>query len=280
MDTGKSVQRENVRQESVGNLDEIGNFQSQNERRRMAHIIMIHGSWSGGWMWDRVIPILAAAGHSAEAPTLLGADPGGTRFPSRPIAAWADQIAARVRKAAGPVVLVAQSRGGLVISEVAERVPERVGYLVYAAAFLLPDGASLGGTIQSAHPGAAPIFSVDTATGMTAVLPEALEKIYSKTPAHWIEVARAKQCLEPLAAIATPISVSDERFGSVPRAYIEATEDQVMPLTLQRSMQARLPCDPVYTIASDHVLPSSAPDELARRIVEIANRVDNPARLR
>jgi pimeloyl-ACP methyl ester carboxylesterase len=240
----------------------------------MAHIIMIHGSWSGGWMWDRVVPMLIAAGHSAEAPTLLGAEPGGTQFPSQPITAWADQIADRVREATGPVVLVAQSRGGLIISEVAERIPERVGYLVYAAAFLLPDGASLGATIQNAHPDAAPIFSVDPATGMTAVLPEALERIYSNTPARWVEVARANQCLEPLAAITTPISVSEARFGSVPRAYIEATKDQVMPLSLQRSMQARLPCGPVFTIESDHVLPSSAPEELANRLIEIANRID------
>src|ERR1700753_2966448 len=105
----------------------------------MAHIIMIHGSWSGGWMWDRVVPILTAAGHSAEAPTLLGADPGGTEFPAQPISAWADQLAARAREAKAPVVLVAQSRGGLIISEVAERVPKRVGYLVYAAAFMLTD---------------------------------------------------------------------------------------------------------------------------------------------
>ena|ERR1700722_2228812 len=243
----------------------------------MAHIIMIHGSWSGGWMWDRVVPILIAAGHSAEAPTLLGADPGGAQFPSQPITVWADQIAARVREAKGPVVLVAQSRGGLIISEVAERIPERVGYLVYAAAFLLPDGASISGTLQSAHPGAAPIFSVDPAAGMTTVLPEALERIYSKTPARWVEVALANQCLEPLAAITTPISVSEERFGSVPRAYVEATEDQVVPLSLQRSMQARLPCDPVFTIESDHVLPSSAPEELAKHLIEITNRVDCPS---
>ena len=230
-------------------------------------------------MWDQVGPILIAAGHSAEAPTLLGADPGGAEFPPQPIAAWADQIAGRVREAKGPVVLVAQSRGGLIISEVAERVPERVAYLVYAAAFLLPDGASLAGTLQSAaDPGAEPIFSVDPVAGMTAVLPEALERIYSNTPSRWVEVARANQCSEPLAVMTTPISVSEERFGSVPRAYIEATEDQVMPLSLQRSMQARLPCDPVFAIESDHVLPSSAPEELARHIIEIANRVDRSSR--
>ena len=101
-----------------------------------------------------------------------------------------------------------------------------------------------------------------------------MEKIYSKTPARWIEVARANQCLEPLATITTPIAVTEKRFGSEPRAHIEATEDQVLPLSLQRSMQAQLPCDPVFSIDCDHVLPSSAPDLLTNHLIEIANRVD------
>jgi pimeloyl-ACP methyl ester carboxylesterase len=122
---------------------------------------------------DRVIPLLTEAGYTAEAPTLLGADPADEGFPAGPIKGWADQVADRVRAVTGLVVLVAQSRGGLVISEVAERVPERIGYLVYASAFLIPDGGSLGATIQGAHPDAPPIFTVDEA-GMTTVLAEAL----------------------------------------------------------------------------------------------------------
>jgi pimeloyl-ACP methyl ester carboxylesterase len=242
----------------------------------MAHIIMIHGAWSVGGMWDRVVPLLTAAGHSVEAPTLLGAHPTDAGFPSEPISGWADQIADHVRAAKGPVILVAQSRGGLVISEVAERVPERIGYLVYAAAFLVLDGASLASSVQSTDPDAPLLFTVDEA-GMTTVLPEAFAKIYSKTPAHWVDVARANQCGEPIAAITTPISVSEARFGSVPRAYIEATEDQVLPLSLQRSMQAQLPCDPVFSIDADHVLPTSAPDQLAKHIIEIAKSVDRQA---
>lgn len=238
---------------------------------------MIHGSWSGGWMWDRVVPLLTAAGHSAEAPTLLGADPGGSEFPTQPIDAWADQIAARVREAEGPVVLVAQSRGGLIISAVAEKIPERIGYLVYVAAFLLPDGASLASTLQGVHSDAPPMFSVDQA-GMTALLPEALERIYSRTPARWVEVARANQCPEPVAVITTPISVTEARFGSVPRAYVESTEDQVLPLSVQRSMRAQLPCDPVFSIPADHVPPFSAPDQLAAHLIGIADRVDRQAR--
>ena len=162
-------------------------------------------------------PHPGSAGHSAEAPTLLGADPGGAQFPSQPITAWADQIAARVREAEGPVVLVAQSRGGLIISEVAERIPERVGYLVYAAAFLLPNGATVGGTIQSAHPSAAPIFSVDPATGMTTVLPEALERIYSRT-------LRAGSKLRAQTSASSPLQRSQPQSRSAMRGSARCGE--------------------------------------------------------
>jgi pimeloyl-ACP methyl ester carboxylesterase len=239
----------------------------------MSHFIMIHGSWSVGQMWERGVPLLKAAGHTTDAPTLLGAGRHDSEFPDKPISSWADQVAALVRKADRPVVLVAQSRGGLVISEVAERVPELVGYLVYVSAFLLQDGSSLAGTVQSAHPGAPPIFTVDK-SGMTTLIPEMFDRIYSNTPTQWVEVARNNQRLEPLAAITTPISISEARFGSVPRAYVETTEDQILPLGLQRSMQAKLPCNPVFSIATDHVPPTSAPEELASYLIEIANLVE------
>jgi pimeloyl-ACP methyl ester carboxylesterase len=247
---------------------------TQHSRRTMAHVIMIHGSWSTGRMWDRVVPLLEAAGHSAEAPTLPGAASTDSCFPHQPISSWADQVADLVRAARERVILVAQSRGGLIISEVAERIPERIGYLIYASAFLVRNGASLASTVQNAHPGAPALFDVN-ATGMTTLRPDAFARIYSKTPAPWVDIARANQCGEPIAAVTTPVSITEARFGSVPRAYVEATEDQVLPLSVQRSMQAELPCDPVFSIDdADHVLPTSAPERLAEHIIEIANRID------
>lgn len=88
------------------------------------------------------------------------------------------EIAERVHSAPGPVAIVGQSRAGVVISEVAERVPERIGYLVCAAAFLLADGKSLASILKKGHPHAAPIFTVDT-PDMTAVLPDPSTAIYS-----------------------------------------------------------------------------------------------------
>jgi hypothetical protein len=95
------------------------------------------------------------------------------------------------------------------------------------------------------------------------------------TPAHWVEIARSNQCREPFSAMITPISITEARFGSIPRAYIEATEDQVVPLAFQRSMQTLLPCDPVFSIKADHAPLSSAPEALAEHLVAIADTVDH-----
>lgn len=38
----------------------------------MATFVLVHGAWSGGWMWRDVAHMLRAAGHEAFTPTLTG----------------------------------------------------------------------------------------------------------------------------------------------------------------------------------------------------------------
>ncbi len=42
----------------------------------MSAFLLIHGAWHGAWCWDRVVPLLRAAGHDVMTPDLpaLGAD--------------------------------------------------------------------------------------------------------------------------------------------------------------------------------------------------------------
>ena len=56
---------------------------------------------------------------------------------------WVDHICHIVDTASEPVVLVGHSRAGIIISEVAERRPEKIAVLVILAAYLLRDGESL-----------------------------------------------------------------------------------------------------------------------------------------
>lgn len=54
------------------------------------------------------------------------------------LASWADFVADLVATARDPVALVGHSRGAVVVSEAAERMPARVHVLVYLTAFLVP----------------------------------------------------------------------------------------------------------------------------------------------
>jgi pimeloyl-ACP methyl ester carboxylesterase len=56
--------------------------------------------------------------------------------------AYADAVCEALAEAE-PAVVVGHSMGGLVISEVAERIPEKVKALVYLTAYLLAPGQSL-----------------------------------------------------------------------------------------------------------------------------------------
>ncbi len=237
----------------------------------MATYIFVSGAWHAGWCWERVAPLLQAAGHTAIAPDLLGMGADRTPLSSVSLAAWADQIAQLIRSVDEQVILVGHSRGGVVISEAAERVPDQIRTLVYVTAFLVPSGQSLA-TMAAQAPesqlAANLTFSED---GSTTVNPDAVGAIfYNQTDEAWLERAKARLCPEPVAALVTPLQLTDEHFGRVRRAYIECSDDKIIPLSLQRSMQNALPCEPVFTIATDHSPFYSAPEELAACLLKLA----------
>src|SRR5262249_18764246 len=141
-----------------------------------------------------------------------------------------------------------------VISEVAERVPDRIHRLVYLTAFLLEQGQSLG-DIASRHPDVGPAAAIRPAADPTRValdLDLAIPIFSGLCSEADARAAATRLTPEPLAALTTPVEISPDRFGRVPRAYVEATQDRAISLQMQREMQAALPCHPVITLACDH----------------------------
>jgi pimeloyl-ACP methyl ester carboxylesterase len=242
----------------------------------MATYVFIAGAWHGSWCWSEVKPMLEDAGHRVLTPDLIGMEPGVLETPARPISAWADQISDILRAERDPVILVGHSRAGLVISEVAERVPEKIGLLVYLSAFLLKDGETLDEIARAATNNAALSQSVTFRDDGTSVLtPEGIERFfYNKTPEHFVQVARERTVAEPAAAFVTPIHVTDQRFGSVMRAYIECAHDNAVPLSTQRAMQEATPVAITAHLDSDHSPFFSAPSQLVETLEAVRRRAD------
>jgi len=111
----------------------------------MATIVLVHGSWHGGWCWKRVRARLQQAGHAVFTPTLTGlCESVHLASPSNDLQTHIDDVVNLLRwEELEDVILCGHSYAGLVITGVAEAVPERIRSLVYLDAFLAEDGQSL-----------------------------------------------------------------------------------------------------------------------------------------
>ena len=111
----------------------------------MSTYVLVHGAWHGGWCWKRVRAALQSLGHEVYAPTLTGvADRAHLLSPQVDLETHiADIINVIQWEDLSDVVLCGHSYGGCVISGVADRIPDRIGALVYLDAFVLENGQSL-----------------------------------------------------------------------------------------------------------------------------------------
>lgn len=216
------------------------------------------------------MPLLSARGHRVIAPDLIGMGPDAARLGEASVAAWAAQIAGIVRAEPEPVVLVGHSRGGVVISEVAEMVPDRIVRLVYVAAFLLPDGQSIASAIQAEGVDTAAMLAPGARGGLKVRHELAAGLFYNTSLPKWAERAGERLTAEPAGSLVHPVRVTAERFGLVPRGYVECLQDRAVPITLQRRMQALWPCEKVVTLDTDHSPFYSAPGELAAALEDMA----------
>ncbi len=111
----------------------------------MATFVLIHGGWGGGWEWREVEGLLRAQGHDATRPTLSGL--GERVHLASPAVTLDTHIEDVVRhlefEGLVDVVLCGHSYGGMVVTGVAERVPDRLRRVVYVDAFVPNDGESL-----------------------------------------------------------------------------------------------------------------------------------------
>jgi len=239
----------------------------------MSTYVLVHGAWHGAWCWYRIVPRLTRAGHTVFAPDLPSLGRDRTPIAAVSLATWADSICGVIDAASEPVTLVGHSRGGIVISEVAERRPTKVAMLVYLTAFLLRDGESVPQVVQDAAYAAslltANLVMAPDQTSMTIKESAVKDAFYGESPDE--DVALAKMLLAPEATVpgATPVHLTEHGFGRVPRVYIECLRDRAIPLALQRKMYANLPCHKVFSIDTDHSPFFSAPDKLVEHLMAL-----------
>lgn len=239
----------------------------------MAMFVLVHGGAHGGWCWEKLVPELRNRGHRVVAPDLPGMGADRTPLKQVSLGGWGEFIASLAAQSEEPVVLVGHSRGGPVIGEAAERAPEAVLGLIYLSAVMIPAGM----TTMAAFAGQ-PTELMDTATltpdGLGFILDREVARrwFYHRAARADADAALDRLCPEPIAPNQAPMTVTAQRWGRLPRAFIECSDDRALPLALQRDFQKALPCDPVITLDSDHSPFLCMPAQLASHLDAIAVR--------
>jgi pimeloyl-ACP methyl ester carboxylesterase len=107
--------------------------------------VLVHGAWGGGWAWRDVESRLRARGHAVYRPTLTGLGErvhlaNGTVGLETHITDVVNVIRFENLE---DIVLMGHSYGGMVITGVADRVPERIRRLIYVDAMVPESGESV-----------------------------------------------------------------------------------------------------------------------------------------
>ena len=237
----------------------------------MSTFLLIHGAWHGGWCWHKVSPLLQARGHTVLTPDLPALGIDRTPLASATLQSYTDRVCEALAGCGESVYLVGHSMGGIAITQAAEAMPQRVRTLVYLTAFLLPTGRSLIEEAQ-ADTGSAVLPNLVFASDQSSatVKPDAIRDVfYADCSPSDLALAQALLVPQAAAPFATPVQTTAERWGSVPRVYIECTADHAISLATQRSMQARLPCKRVLTMSTSHSPFLSAPQALAGHLLSL-----------
>lgn len=116
---------------------------AQNKPQQPVYVL-VHGAWHGGWCWDKVAKNLRAKGDLVYTPTLSGMAEYKNQLDTmiNLDTHIMDIVNLIVKQNLHHVILVGHSYGGVVISGVADRIPERLEKLIYLDALLVENGQS------------------------------------------------------------------------------------------------------------------------------------------
>jgi len=219
--------------------------------------VIVHGAWGGGWDWRGIDSILTREGHAVYRVTLTGL---GERVhlasPSIGLATHIDDVVNAIEwEQLTSVVLIGHSYGGMVITGVADRIPQRIKRLIYLDAFLPESGESVKDLAGSQF---GPFIASNTANGMIQTPWERPERPVPKDVPH------------PLKTFTDTLVLSNPSARTLPATYIltldkGASEDQFSPFARRAAARGWQ----VLRMEADHVPERSAPGALAELLRQV-----------
>jgi pimeloyl-ACP methyl ester carboxylesterase len=237
----------------------------------MGTYVLVHGAWHTGKELEPVANFINAAGHNAYTPTLKGNRPGdlktvGLDEAIRSIVDYVDE------NRLNEVVLVGHSYGGMVITGVADRVPDRIRRLVYWNAFVPNNGECLNDMVPPHYVALFDKIAAERGDG-SVVLPF---PIWREAFINDVDLETAQRAYDvlnphPLKTLTDKISLKTNPADlTVAKSYINCTEDISLPhhYPWHPRLSQKLGLFRLVQVPGSHELCFSNPGRLAQAIMD------------
>ena len=235
----------------------------------MATFMLVHGSSCGGWVWNKIAPTLRLAGNDVFTPTLSGvSDRSHLANCDIDLNTHAtDVINLIINEDLSQVVLVGHSYAGMVITAVAEKIPERLSRVVYLDAYLPENGQSeLDLWPKSMR---REIMSDEIAKKGFRQPPTA-EFLGVSDPrlAEWINVRLTPH---PMACYTQPVQVTNPLSAALQHTFILCTAGPTTPVFSTFAQRAKNKGWQVNEMPTGHLVMFTMPVELAQLLQNLTS---------
>ncbi len=187
--------------------------------------VLLHGAWHGGWCWRDIVGPLRAAGHRVFTPTQTGLGER-SHLLGRNITLdtfVADLVNVLEWEDLSDVILVGHSFGGIAITGAADRVPQRIGHLVYLDSLLLQNGQSPFSQIPAETTAARRKLAQEFSGGVSMPVPDPTAfGVTDPVATKWL---KAKCTPHPLSTYESELRLKNPVGNGLPATYIAVKPD-------------------------------------------------------
>lgn len=188
----------------------------------MACFVLVHGAWHGGWCWQRVQRLLAAAGHEAHAPTLTGlGERAHLMSPAITLETHiADVVGLLEAQELSEVVLAVHSYAGMIGTAIADRMGARLRHLVYVDAVVPQPGESWSAAHSPAIR-ASRLAAAQASPDHSLPVPDPALYGLAGTDLDWV---RRRLTPHPGHTYSASLDFEPRRVAQVPRTFINCMQ--------------------------------------------------------
>ncbi len=241
----------------------------------MSTFLLVHGAWHNARCWERVVPLLEAAGQQVFAPSLTGfGDKAHLLGPEVGLDTHADDVVGLItEETLSDVVLVGHSYAGLVISSAANRIPGRIAHLVYLDAMVPEDGESAV-DVQPVTRHLIELAEKSESGWRVPPMPEqpAPFGLFGVTDPADVAWLRAMLSDQPVRCLQQPVQLGNPAVDTIPRTHIHNVG--AMPEGVTRravpSIQPNGTTAQVWELPTGHDCMITMPSELSELLLKLS----------